>query len=275
MKTFYRTTTAIALALAVGSFAGVVGFSQSAKAAPTVQTALINSDPLYYDWQFEAEVPLASNTTEDYLLSANVIIGLQFDPLFSLCSNASGGSQANCEAKDGSVPGPYTFVTKTSSGKTTYNLDYDLVSAHGNVDFGGTNVAVSGPAPSSDQVNNEFFFTHPLPSAGDTYTFENTATPTFSFTSYGVGLSLASLLPGLDLTLDISPGIIQIGTLNGSGDSSFGNTGLNLPNSGDEEVQSFHQSLSQVPEPSSIAVLGAGLLGLGAFTRRRKQKRPL
>lgn len=195
------------------------------------------ADPISMDWTFN------THSADGETISGNVIVGLQYDAGLTAESLAN-GSQT-----------PYV---------------YDLTSATGSVTFSGNlnqTVSVSGPTPTTltNQPDNEFFFQYALPHANDGFVFD----------TYGVGVNLATTLPGIDLALDITyvgksnipVYTYQLLALDSNGDAGH----VAIPGSNDAHLtEVLSDSMTAVPEPTGIALLGIGLLGI-AFLRRRMQ----
>lgn len=235
--TNFTTKTAIALA------AGVMAASIM---LPTVASASnIDTNVLYYDWQFKTV------STDGETIAANIVVGLQYNAIYS-------------DPGAPNTPDPYA---------------YDVLSATGSVTFSGNvneTVAITGLVPATDATtpSDQIFFQQPLPLLNDGFLFNNAGVGVFLSTA---GLDLATALPGLDVGLNYTSKngtnyyqLVSLDSTGASGDNVLPGTitADNPDGTTFESISNTTQTLTQVPEPGAIALIGAALLGMAWFRRR-------
>ena len=156
----------------------------------------------------------------------------------SACSvSSAGNNDVVCTAGSDSVE----FISATQSGS-----DYLWLGSLNVISGGQGSVNFSG-----ESFDLSIYQTSPTPTSGNPGTF--------------IG-SLAGTLTGSTSSLSWDPSITTVTIVSGSQSSTYTLTAdpLVLP-VGDTDIAA---DLTQSPEPSSLALLGCGLLGLARFARR-------
>lgn len=200
------------------------------------------------------QVKLANTSATDTSVSADLLTGVFFtvagNPALTRISALSGdvthtGTTINSAAGT-VVGGEWAYLNGLSQYGANSGISSSGLGIFGAANFPGANLA----GPSNGAVSS---FEYGIGSAGDNFSTGNPALLATPITSNSVIFTLGGLVPGFSLT-DISGITFQYGT--SLTEPSFRGT----PNTG---------RTTQIPEPGTLALLGLGLAGLGAFRTRK------
>jgi len=176
-----------------------------------------------------------------------------------------------------SEPGKVTFQFM-GGGNSTQNNHFFVNGIEMFTDHSDNPIKVSGNPPVYDPVIGVNQFTVSLPAGPINFQFVTGSGVVLDNTGVGNGNPTdVSGLPGYLLAEDpyLAPDVANqnlscVGTdFNGNTCSTVFAGLSDLPRGGDHDYQDMGVRISAVPEPGSLALLSAGLLGFGALRRRR------